>query len=59
MSSISDIFKAYDIRGKVNEELTTKVANLIGRSFADWLTNPNALAVGYDMRPDSKALANL
>ena len=57
MSNISDIFKAYDIRGKVNEELTPEVTYLIGKAFADWLTNPNALAIGYDMRPDSKDLA--
>jgi phosphomannomutase len=58
MSNISDIFKAYDIRGKVNTELSTSLAYDIGRAFADWLPREGKVAIGRDMRPDSKALAD-
>jgi phosphomannomutase len=58
MSVIENIFKAYDVRGKVDSELTPEVAAKIGRAFADWLPNEGAVAVGRDMRPDSKELAD-
>ncbi len=58
MSDIENIFKAYDIRGKVGSELTPRVVQKIGRAFADWLPNEGAVAVGRDMRPDSKELAD-
>lgn len=51
------IFKAYDIRGKVGTELDTKVSSAVARAFADWLPEDGIVAVGYDMRPDSKDLA--
>jgi phosphomannomutase len=34
------------------------VAYSIGKAFSDWLPNDKAIAVGYDMRPDSKDLAD-
>ncbi|HSW37846.1 MAG TPA: phosphomannomutase/phosphoglucomutase [Candidatus Saccharimonadales bacterium] len=52
------IFKAYDVRGKVGTELTAEVAERIGRAFAQWLPEDGAVAVGRDMRPDSKELAD-
>ncbi|MHB1864839.1 MAG: phosphomannomutase/phosphoglucomutase [Candidatus Saccharimonadales bacterium] len=57
MVDITNIFKAYDIRGKVGTELTPDIALVIGRSFTSWLGNKTPIAVGYDMRPDSKSLA--
>lgn len=51
------IFKAYDIRGKVNSELNEISCNEIGRAFADWLPEKGIVAVGHDMRPDSSTLA--
>ena len=57
MSAIENIFKAYDVRGKVGTELTPEVVTKIGRAYADWLPNEGAVAVGRDMRPDSKELA--
>jgi phosphomannomutase len=51
------IFKAYDIRGKVNSELNETSCSEIGRAFADWLPTEGIVAVGHDMRPDSSALA--
>lgn len=58
MDAITNIFKAYDVRGKVGTELTPDVTRNIGRAFADWLPNEGSVAVGRDMRPDSAELAD-
>lgn len=57
--SITNIFKAYDIRGRVGTELTAEVAERIGQAFAAWLPShaTKVVAVGRDMRPDSAELA--
>jgi phosphomannomutase len=55
---ISNIFKAYDIRGKVGTELTVDLARNIGAAMAKWLPVQGSVAVGRDMRPDSKQLAD-
>lgn len=57
MSDISDIFKAYDIRGKVGIELSNDVAKAVGKAFGVWLPEKGPVAVGRDMRPDSAELA--
>jgi phosphomannomutase len=57
VNAINNIFKAYDVRGKVGTELTADVANRIGKAMADWLPGDGAVAVGRDMRPDSAELA--
>lgn len=57
MSNMSDIFKAYDVRGKVGTDLTPEVTEKIGKAFATWLPKDGKVAVGRDMRPDSEALA--
>jgi phosphomannomutase len=54
---LKSIFKAYDVRGKVGSELTPEVVEKIGASLANWLPKDGAVAVGYDMRPDSQELA--
>ena len=51
------VFKAYDIRGRVGEELTPDFVYKVGRALADYLPAAGPVAVGYDMRPDSEALA--
>ncbi|HEX3568954.1 MAG TPA: phosphomannomutase/phosphoglucomutase [Candidatus Saccharimonadales bacterium] len=58
MNVINNIFKAYDVRGKVGSELTPEVAGAIGKAFADWLPTDGVVAVGRDMRPDSAELAD-
>jgi len=58
VDAITNIFKAYDIRGKVGSELVPEVAEAIGKAFADWLPTAGKVAVGCDMRPDSAALAD-
>jgi phosphomannomutase len=58
VNAINNIFKAYDVRGKVGTELTADVANRIGKAMADWLPEQGSVAVGHDMRPDSRELAD-
>ena len=49
-------FKAYDIRGRVPDELNENIAYRIGRAFAQRF-KPHEVAVGYDVRLSSPALA--
>ena len=54
------IFKAYDIRGLVDEEITEDIAFAIGSSFALFLMKerePATVVIGEDMRPSSPLLA--
>ncbi len=59
MSFPAHIFKAYDIRGLVDGELSEDLAYLIGVAFALYLKKHNLVepgqkvVVGYDMRPTS------
>ena len=57
MTDFNNIFKAYDVRGKVGTELTPDSVRVIGRAYAQWLPVTGPVAVGRDMRPDSEALA--
>ena len=50
-------FKAYDIRGRVPDELNEDVAARIGRAFAQHV-RPGTVVVGEDMRLSSPALAD-
>jgi len=52
-----EIFKAYDIRGKVGAQLNDEVVEKIAKAFAEWLPTKGPIAVGHDMRPDSTGLA--
>lgn len=56
MKFTESIFKAYDIRGKVPDELTPAVARAVGKALADFLP-PGEVVVGRDMRLDSLELA--
>jgi phosphomannomutase len=49
-------FKAYDVRGRVPEELNEDLAYRIGRAYAAFLT-PARVAVGRDVRTTSLPLA--
>ncbi len=49
-------FKAYDVRGKVPEQLDARMALQIGRCFAS-LYEPATVALGYDIRLSSPELA--
>ncbi|PWD86016.1 phosphomannomutase CpsG [Ignatzschineria cameli] len=48
-------FKAYDIRGKLGEELDEALAYKIGRAYGD-IYQPSKVAVGADIRQTSEAL---
>jgi phosphomannomutase len=50
------IFKAYDVRGVVPDDLDEDVARRIGFAFADWTGAPR-IAIGRDCRISSPALA--
>jgi phosphomannomutase/phosphomannomutase/phosphoglucomutase len=51
-----DCFKAYDIRGRVPDELDEALAYDIGRAYAAFV-KPRRVAVGYDIRLSSPGLA--
>jgi len=54
-SKLLSCFKAYDIRGKLGEELNTDIAYRIGRSFAQH-TQAKKVVVGGDIRLTSEEL---
>ncbi|MFP3326033.1 phosphomannomutase/phosphoglucomutase, partial [Planococcus sp. SIMBA_160] len=49
-------FKAYDIRGRVPEELNEDMARRIGRALAAQLTEKGPVVVGHDVRLSSQGL---
>jgi phosphomannomutase len=53
---LSRIFKAYDVRGVVPDELNDDVARRIGSAFARWTRAPR-IAIGRDARLSSPSLA--
>ncbi len=53
---LSEIVKAYDIRGVVDEQLDTDVVREIGAAFTRLVGGP-AVVVGHDMRDSSPGLA--
>lgn len=63
-NSISNIFKAYDIRGLVDVELSEQVVTEIGAAFVIALNlaaesgGPGAIVLGRDMRESGVAYAN-
>lgn len=59
--NIPDIFKAYDIRGLVDGELSPDFAFTVGLAFAKFLEierEPATVIIGEDMRPSSPELAD-
>jgi len=55
-AGLSRIFKAYDVRGVVPDDLDEDVARRIGAAFASWSRAPK-VAVGHDCRLSSPSLA--
>ncbi len=53
---LATCFKAYDVRGRVPEELNPASVYQIGRAYAQWL-KPKRVAVGRDIRHSSEELA--
>lgn len=48
-------FKAYDVRGRIPDELNEELAYDIGRAYAAWLS-PSKVCVGKDVRLSSQAM---
>jgi len=49
-------FKAYDVRGRIPDELNEDIAYRIGRAYGEFLT-PSNVVVGYDIRLTSFELS--
>jgi phosphomannomutase len=56
LANLDRIFKAYDVRGVVPDELDAELAHRIGAAFADWTGLPSLL-LGRDCRLSSPELA--
>ena len=56
MTSALTCFKAYDIRGRIPDELNEGIARRIARAYAQWL-KPRRVVVGHDIRLSSPAIA--
>ncbi|MCD6188143.1 MAG: phosphomannomutase [Desulfuromusa sp.] len=52
-----DCFKAYDIRGRLPDQLNDDIAWRIGRSYADFL-RPQQVVIGHDVRTSSQSLSD-
>jgi phosphomannomutase len=48
-------FKAYDVRGRIPDQLNEDIAYRIGRAYAAFI-QPKEVVVGYDIRLSSKSL---
>jgi len=57
MSDAISCFKAYDVRGRVPDELNEDIAYRIGRAYASFVA-PSVVVVGHDIRLTSEAISN-
>ncbi|MFF8866480.1 phosphomannomutase/phosphoglucomutase [Streptomyces sp. NPDC015139] len=55
-ADLSQIVKAYDVRGVVPDQWDESLARLFGAAFAE-VTGAAAIVVGHDMRPSSPGLS--
>ncbi|MCC5580450.1 phosphomannomutase/phosphoglucomutase [Microtetraspora sp. AC03309] len=56
MGDLTRIFKAYDVRGVVPQELDERTAEAVGAAFAE-VTGARSLVIAHDMRASSGPLA--
>ncbi|MFE3552858.1 phosphomannomutase/phosphoglucomutase [Streptomyces kronopolitis] len=56
MADLSQIVKAYDVRGVVPDQWDESLAELFGAAFAE-ITGADAIVIGHDMRPSSPGLS--
>ncbi|WP_344772646.1 phosphomannomutase/phosphoglucomutase [Nocardioides panacisoli] len=54
--NLNAVFKAYDVRGTVPDQLDEELARAVGTAYVQVL-GVQAVVVGYDMRPSSPGLA--
>ncbi|MEV6565776.1 phosphomannomutase/phosphoglucomutase [Streptomyces kronopolitis] len=57
MADLSQIVKAYDVRGVVPDQWDESLAELFGAAFAE-ITGADAIVIGHDMRPSSPGLSD-
>ena len=57
MSAELTCFKAYDVRGRVPDQLNENIAYSIARAYSQFLS-PRKVAVGYDVRLTSRELCS-
>jgi phosphomannomutase/phosphomannomutase/phosphoglucomutase len=50
-------FKAYDVRGRLPDDLNPEIARRIGRAYAE-VVRPRTVVIGYDVRLSSPELAD-
>ena len=55
MSQAISCFKAYDVRGRIPDELNEDVANRIGKAYAQ-VVKPDTVVVGHDIRLTSESI---
>ncbi len=58
-ADLTDVVKAYDVRGVVPDQLDADVVRALGAGFADVVARPDgaaAVVIGHDMRPSSPEL---
>ncbi|MFI6639148.1 phosphomannomutase/phosphoglucomutase [Streptomyces sp. NPDC050504] len=57
MSDLSQLVKAYDVRGVYPDQLDERLAELFGAAFVE-VTGARAVVIGHDMRPSSPSLSD-
>jgi len=57
MSGKIKCFKAYDLRGRIPDELNEEIAYRVGRGYAAWL-KPKKVVVGHDIRLSSPSICD-
>src|SRR3954470_19249384 len=58
VASLSAVFKAYDVRGTVPDQVDDDLARAVGAAFVEVTGSADgAVVVGHDMRPSSPGLA--
>ena len=57
MTSEITCFKAYDVRGRIPDQLNEDIARRIGKAYAD-VIQPGTVVVGHDIRLTSESIKN-
>ena len=55
-ANLAEVFKAYDVRGTVPDQIDDELARRVGAAFVE-VTEAPTVVVGHDMRPTSPSLA--
>ncbi len=55
-ANVNAIFKAYDVRGTVPDQIDEELARATGKAYVQ-VTGATEVVVGYDMRPSSPGMA--